>query len=373
MFPLKKALIIVFLGIFFSAVLSSTSVFLAYLVWFGALAYPLYHYFYKKEKFWSSIGEKVWAGGLWLLTWFLGLMWLGLHGQPPQTVDATVITWTFLSGDALSWDNINISTWIAEVTQKQTVLPNEPQPQNKPQSVVEQQIAEPSVQQPEPAVQTNTTSYQFVSVVDWDTIKIKDASGKKINIRMIWLDTPESNPARYGYIECYGSEASSHLASLLRWATHIQLETDPSQTATDKYGRLLWYVRYQGININQKMIQDGYGFEYTYNLPYKYQSSFKQAQKTAEANNAWLRAASACAGERKAETPIQKETTTKPAPTQVIEEQSTSALITTEPTLIAEPVPTPAQTHIYHTGKKGGCYYYNSQGHKEYVDRSFCY
>jgi hypothetical protein len=32
------------------------------------------------------------------------------------------------------------------------------------------------------------------------------------------------------------------------------------------------------------MIEDGYGFEYTYNLPYKYQRSFKKAEKNARIN-----------------------------------------------------------------------------------------
>nr|DAW73486.1 MAG TPA: nuclease-like protein [Caudoviricetes sp.] len=48
------------------------------------------------------------------------------------------------------------------------------------------------------------------------------------------------------------------------------------------------------------MIEDGYGFEYTYNLPYKYQSEFKSAQKTASEKKFGLWADSACKGERKA-------------------------------------------------------------------------
>lgn len=29
-------------------------------------------------------------------------------------------------------------------------------------------------------------------------------------------------------------------------------------------------------------------------------------------------------------------------------------------------------SRVYYTGKRGGCYYLNSSGRKEYVDRSLC-
>jgi micrococcal nuclease len=42
------------------------------------------------------------------------------------------------------------------------------------------------------------------------------------------------------------------------------------------------------------MIADGYGWEYTYNLPYKYQKEFKEAMSNAEKNNLGLRSSNAC-------------------------------------------------------------------------------
>jgi hypothetical protein len=33
------------------------------------------------------------------------------------------------------------------------------------------------------------------------------------------------------------------------------------------------------------MIEDGFGFEYTYNIPYKYQKDFKKAENYARTNN----------------------------------------------------------------------------------------
>lgn len=48
------------------------------------------------------------------------------------------------------------------------------------------------------------------------------------------------------------------------------------------------------------MIVDGYAWEYTYNLPYKYQTEFKAAQKLARVASFGLWNDEACSGERKA-------------------------------------------------------------------------
>ena len=121
----------------------------------------------------------------------------------------------------------------------------------------------------------------------------------------------------------------------------MQIESYPTQTTTDKYGRLLGYVVANGVNLNQKMIEDGYGFEYTYNLPYKYQSEFKSAQQIASEKKFGLWADSACKGERKA-----------------IEERGEKK---------------PEQVEkVYHRGPKGGCYYLTDKGEREYVDKAFC-
>jgi endonuclease YncB( thermonuclease family) len=42
------------------------------------------------------------------------------------------------------------------------------------------------------------------------------------------------------------------------------------------------------------MIADGYGWEYTYNFPYKYQTEFKEAMKSAEKNYLGLWNENAC-------------------------------------------------------------------------------
>jgi len=45
------------------------------------------------------------------------------------------------------------------------------------------------------------------------------------------------------------------------------------------------------------MIENGFGHEYTYRLPYKYQAEFKAAQNEARATKRGLWADDACAGD----------------------------------------------------------------------------
>ena len=152
----------------------------------------------------------------------------------------------------------------------------------------------------EPQQQTalKLDTYTFLKVIDWDTLKVKN-NNEEINIRMIGLDAPEKSTTRYWYTECFWNEATNHLNEILSWITTIQVEQDPTQWETDKYWRLLWYVFLSWNNINQKMIEDGYWFEYTYNLPYKYQKEFKKAEKNARLNKLWLWDKNTCNWEKR--------------------------------------------------------------------------
>ena len=76
----------------------------------------------------------------------------------------------------------------------------------------------------------------------------------------------------------------------------MYLEIDPSQDTIDKYGRTLAYVwTSSGRLFNLDMIADGYAFEYTYDLPYRYQADFKAAEADASANDRGLWSPNTCA------------------------------------------------------------------------------
>jgi micrococcal nuclease len=134
--------------------------------------------------------------------------------------------------------------------------------------------------------------YDVVRTVDGDTLVVQ-LNGVAEKVRLIGLDTPEIVDPRKT-VECFGKEASEEAKKILT-GQRVRLETDPSQEERDKYGRLLAYVFLEnGANFNRLMIENGYGHEYTYDLPYKYQTEFKLAEKEARKNERGLWAKEAC-------------------------------------------------------------------------------
>ena len=167
---------------------------------------------------------------------------------------------------------------------------------------------------------------------------------------MIWIDSPENTTKRFGYVECYWDEAKEKLEQILSNNKIVTIETDSTQGIYDMYNRLLWYVFINwNTNVNQLMIYYGYWWEYTYDKPYKYQSSFKEAQESAKKYNKWLWDNSACDGERK-------------------EISSTSS--SNNENNISSGL---CSNHTRYLWPKWWCYYYTSSGEKEYWDHSCCY
>ena len=96
----------------------------------------------------------------------------------------------------------------------------------------------------------------LVRVVDGDTIVVSIAARDE-RVRLIGIDTPES--VRPGAaVECFGKEASGHLASLLPPGTPVRLVGDIEPR--DRYGRLLAYVYREpdGLFVNAAMARDGF-------------------------------------------------------------------------------------------------------------------
>lgn len=124
-------------------------------------------------------------------------------------------------------------------------------------------------------------------VVDGDTIKVV-FDGEEQTVRIIGLDTPETvHPQKP--VECYGVEASNFAKELLE-GEKVLLQTDSTQSTKDTYQRLLRYVSLEdGTDFGLKMIQNGYGLEYTYDSnPYLRQELYIEAQKAAQANEQGL-------------------------------------------------------------------------------------
>lgn len=129
---------------------------------------------------------------------------------------------------------------------------------------------------------TQGVSYPVADVIDGDTFDIK-VNNEIIRVRMLGMDTPETVDPRKP-LQCYGKEASDKTKELLK-GHFVALETDKSQSQTDKYGRILAYVRIDtGLFINEFLLQNGYAREYTYGTPYSKQKEFRKIQKDAKKN-----------------------------------------------------------------------------------------
>jgi micrococcal nuclease len=174
--------------------------------------------------------------------------------------------------------------------------------QEKPKTVKVKQAKNESQPEPLSSKETNsqkanslgiTTKYNdlvlVTRVIDGDTIEV-EGLGK---VRLIGVDTPETVDPRKP-VQCFGKEAAQKTTQMLL-GKKVHLESDPTQGERDKYNRALRYVFLEdGTNFNQWLIENGYAHEYTYNLPYKYQLEFKNAEKSARENNRGLWSPTAC-------------------------------------------------------------------------------
>lgn len=133
---------------------------------------------------------------------------------------------------------------------------------------------------------------KVTKVVDGDTIHVL-LNGKSTTVRIIGIDTPETVDPRKP-VQCLGIAASNRAKELLSGKS-VVLESDPTQDDKDKYGRLLRYVFINGSDdYGLGAIEEGYAHEYTYAVPYKYQTEYKKAEKAAKDARVGLWADNAC-------------------------------------------------------------------------------
>lgn len=145
---------------------------------------------------------------------------------------------------------------------------------------------------PAPEAVDQPTSWRVARVIDGDTVEVM-AAGQTETIRLLGLDTPETVDPRRP-VECFGRQASDQAKKLLLDQS-VRLESDPTQGERDGFGRLLRYIFLpDGRNYSLEMIRQGYGHEYTHNVPHKYQAEFKQAEAQARAGQKGLWSPEAC-------------------------------------------------------------------------------
>jgi endonuclease YncB( thermonuclease family) len=93
------------------------------------------------------------------------------------------------------------------------------------------------------------------SVYDGDTLTLRD--GRRV--RLLQIDTPE-----LGSGECYSRAARTALLALAPPGKKVVLEADPALDRVDRYGRLLRYVKRNGVNVNVELTRRGAAAPYFY-------------------------------------------------------------------------------------------------------------
>ena len=141
--------------------------------------------------------------------------------------------------------------------------------------------------------QISKEGIKVFSVLDGDTIRYRDENWSLQSVRLLGVDAPESNTARYKKTECYGKEAKDYLTQRLK-GQYVQLSFEEEQASTDRYGRLLAYVSLDGALINEELIAKGYAREYTYKQDYTQQENFKKAEQQAQSNQLGMRNQNHC-------------------------------------------------------------------------------
>lgn len=116
------------------------------------------------------------------------------------------------------------------------------------------------------------TTTKVARIIDGDTFE----TDKGEKVRLIGMNAPEIS-------DIFGQEAKQYLTDLIENKT-VDLQTDNISNNRDRYQRLLRYVILDGVDINKKMISDGFAFAY---LKYHFSKSseYEQAQIQARETN----------------------------------------------------------------------------------------
>ncbi len=113
---------------------------------------------------------------------------------------------------------------------------------------------------------TATTSqpglYSINHFIDGDTISV-NMNGQAETVRFIGVDTPETHKPNTP-VQCFGPDAAAFTKATIG-SQSVRLVSDSLSTNRDRYNRLLRYIYLpNGTDLDELLIQRGYGFAYVY-------------------------------------------------------------------------------------------------------------
>lgn len=141
---------------------------------------------------------------------------------------------------------------------------------------------------------------RYIENIDGDTIivEMENQNGnlREYTVRMIGIDTPETNFSYGNEPECYGKEATNKTDSLLVTAEDDTVWLEADRRDKDPYGRLLRYVWYvstiddQVHFLNADLVAEGYALAKDYEPNTARQDDLDKAERSAitEGRGMWL-------------------------------------------------------------------------------------
>lgn len=127
--------------------------------------------------------------------------------------------------------------------------------------------------------------YSINHFIDGDTVSV-NMNGAAQSIRFIGVDTPETHKPNTP-VQCYGELAAAYTKQMIG-TRRVRLVADSESDNRDVYGRLVRYVYLpDGRNLDELLIQNGYGFAYTY-YPFTQSARFAADQQAARASGKGL-------------------------------------------------------------------------------------
>lgn len=121
-------------------------------------------------------------------------------------------------------------------------------------------------------------------VVDGDTLKVRIRGGRVVSVRMLGINTPERG-------RCGDDEATDNLRRLAPVGSTVDLVSDRTQAAKDRYGRLLRYVAKRGgfKDLSYRQARNGYTKRYVFGgKPVARDGQYVRAIAQARTNNSGL-------------------------------------------------------------------------------------
>jgi micrococcal nuclease len=123
------------------------------------------------------------------------------------------------------------------------------------------------------------------SITDGDTIDVIHQDGTIGTVRLIGINTPESN-------ECFAGEAAAALGVLTPVGATVGMTVDVSDV--DQYGRLLRYLWLGAMSVNEEMVRRGAGISRRYQPDTAMADRLEAAQLEAQESRLGLWSLEAC-------------------------------------------------------------------------------